>query len=120
MTGLLKKNRHTEWVDSFKEYEAVEEEKVIRPELHPATDSLSMGEVVRAVSEATRHEAILVTDVGQNQMISARYFKYTRNVVSLLRVDLARWVLAFRQLSELLSAVPTALYVYLWVTADCK
>ena len=78
VTGLLKKNRHTEWVDSFKEYEAVEEEKVIRPELHPATDSLSMGEVVRAVSEATRHEAILVTDVGQNQMISARYFKYTK------------------------------------------
>ena len=37
-----------------------------------------MGEVVRAVSEATRHEAILVTDVGQNQMISARYFKYTK------------------------------------------
>ena len=74
----VEKNRHTEWVDSFKEYEAVEEEKVIRPELHPATDSLSMGEVVRAVSEATRHEAILVTDVGQNQMISARYFKYTR------------------------------------------
>ena len=78
VTGLLKKNRHTEWVDSFKEYEAVEEEKVIRHELHPATDSLSMGEVVRAVSEATRHEAILVTDVGQNQMISARYFKYTK------------------------------------------
>ena len=61
VTGLLKKNRHTEWVDSFKEYEAVEEEKVIRPELHPATDSLSMGEVVRAVSEATRHEAISVS-----------------------------------------------------------
>lgn len=78
VTELLKKNQHTEWVDSFKEYEAVEEEKVIRPELHPAMDSLSMGEVVRAVSEATRHEAILVTDVGQNQMISARYFKYTK------------------------------------------
>ena len=78
VTELLKKNQHTEWVDSFKEYEVVEEEKVFRPELHPATDSLSMGEVVRAVSEATRHEAILVTDVGQNQMISARYFKYTK------------------------------------------
>jgi acetolactate synthase-1/2/3 large subunit len=38
-----------------------------------------MGEVVRAVSEATRHEAILVTDVGQNQMMAARYFKYTKN-----------------------------------------
>lgn len=38
---------------------------MIRPELYPATDSLSMGEVVRAVSDATRHEAVLVTDVGQ-------------------------------------------------------
>ncbi|WP_290381904.1 biosynthetic-type acetolactate synthase large subunit, partial [Bacteroides acidifaciens] len=78
VTELLKKNTHTEWIDSFKEYEKVEEEKVIRPELHPATDSLSMGEVARAVSDATHHEAVLVTDVGQNQMISARYFKYTK------------------------------------------
>lgn len=79
VTRLLQKNRHEEWNDSFKEYEKVEEEKVIRPELCPATESLSMGEVVRAVSEATRHEAVLVTDVGQNQMMSARYFKYTKN-----------------------------------------
>ncbi|WP_175628530.1 biosynthetic-type acetolactate synthase large subunit [Bacteroides acidifaciens] len=78
VTELLKKNTHTEWIDSFKEYEKVEEEKVIRSELHPATDSLSMGEVARAVSDATHHEAVLVTDVGQNQMISARYFKYTK------------------------------------------
>lgn len=78
VTELLKKNTHTEWIDSFKEYEKVEEEKVIRPELHPATNSLSMGEVARAVSDATHHEAVLVTDVGQNQMISARYFKYSK------------------------------------------
>ena len=78
VTELLKKNQHTEWVDSFKEYEVVEEEKVIRPELHPATDSLSMGVVVRAVCEATRLVAILVSVVGQYQMISARYFKYTK------------------------------------------
>ena len=56
VTGLLKENKHTEWNDSFKEYEKVEEEKVIRPELYPATDSLTMGEVARAVSEATHHE----------------------------------------------------------------
>lgn len=79
VTQLLEKKKHTEWLDSFKAYEAVEEEKVIRPELHPATETLSMGEVVRAVSDATNHEAILVTDVGQNQMIAARYFKYTKN-----------------------------------------
>lgn len=78
VTKLLKKKTHTEWIDSFKEYEKVEEEKVIRPELHPATNSLSMGEVVRAVSNVTHHEAVLVTDVGQNQMMSARYFKYTK------------------------------------------
>ncbi|MCS3199237.1 MULTISPECIES: biosynthetic-type acetolactate synthase large subunit [Bacteroides] len=78
VTKLLKKKTHTKWIDSFKEYEKVEEEKVIRPELHPATNSLSMGEVVRAVSNATHHEAVLVTDVGQNQMMSARYFKYTK------------------------------------------
>ena len=64
--------------DSFRQYEEVEEEKVIRPELHPAGKALSMGEVVRAVSEATHNEAILVTDVGQNQMMSARYFKYSK------------------------------------------
>lgn len=79
VTKLLKPATHTEWVDSFQVYEKVEEEKVIRPELHPAGKSLSMGEVVRVVSEATKHEGVLVTDVGQNQMIAARYFKYTKN-----------------------------------------
>ena len=78
VTALLKPATHQEWLDSFLPYEKVEEEKVIRPELHPAGDTLSMGEVVRAVSEATNNEAVLVTDVGQNQMLSARYFKFSR------------------------------------------
>ena len=79
VTELLQPATHREWLDSFRVYEEVEEEKVIRPELHrPAGRELSMGEVVRAVSEATGNDAILVTDVGQNQMMSARYFKYTR------------------------------------------
>ena len=78
VTELLKPATHREWIDSFRTYEEVEEEKVIRPELCRTTRELSMGEVVRAVSEATHNDAILVTDVGQNQMMSARYFKYTR------------------------------------------
>ena len=84
VTELLKPATHQEWLDSFRTYEEVEEEKVIRPELHRTTRELSMGEVVRAVSEATNNEAILVTDVGQNQMMSARYFKYTheRSIVT--------------------------------------
>ena len=78
VTELLKPAGHKDWLDSFLPYEQMEEEKVIRPELHPAGDKLSMGEVVRAVSEATDNEAVLVTDVGQNQMMSARYFKYSK------------------------------------------
>ena len=78
VTALLQPATHTEWLESFKPYEEIEEERVIRPELHPQTEELSMGEVVRAVSEATHHEAVLVTDVGQNQMMAARYFKYSR------------------------------------------
>ena len=76
VTALLHPNTHEEWLESFLPYEQVEEEKVIRPELHPHQELLNMGEVVRAVSDATRGEAILVTDVGQNQMMSARYFEY--------------------------------------------
>lgn len=79
VTELLNENQHKEWIDTFKDYEAVELEKVIRPELHPSTDSLTMGEVVRAVSEAGKNQAVLVTDVGQNQMIAARYFKFSKN-----------------------------------------
>ena len=78
VTELLKPATHKEWLDSFRTYEEVEEEKVIRPELCRTSRELSMGEVVRAVNEATHNDAILVTDVGQNQMMSARYFKYTR------------------------------------------
>ena len=63
VTKLLKPAKHQEWLDSFLPYEKVEEEKVIRPELYPTGDALSMGEVIRAVSEATNNEAILVTDV---------------------------------------------------------
>ena len=78
VTRLLNSAKHTEWIASFRPYEEIEQEKVINLELHPTTKELSMGEVVRAVSEATNNEAILVTDVGQNQMMAARYFQYTK------------------------------------------
>ena len=78
VTELLDKAEHREWNESFEEYERMEQEKVIEPELHPLSEVMCMGEVVRAVSEATSHDAILVTDVGQNQMMAARYFKFKR------------------------------------------
>lgn len=70
----LKPAKHEKWSDSFTTYEKLEYDKVIHNELHPKTETLSYGEVVHAVAEATKHEGILVTDVGQNQLTSARYF----------------------------------------------
>lgn len=78
ITSLLKKAEHKEWRDSFAEYARMEDEKVIQPAIHPTEGKLLMGEVVNVVAEATKGDAVLVTDVGQNQMFSCRYFKYKR------------------------------------------
>ena len=79
LTRLVRENKHTEWIESFEEHAQKEYANVIEKEIFPKEGPLNMGEVVRAVSEASNHEAILVTDVGQNQMMAARYFKYTKN-----------------------------------------
>lgn len=79
LSALVRENKHTAWIDSFAEHERREYEHVIRREVHPSEGPLNMGEVVAAVSEASRHEAILVTDVGQNQMMAARYFRFTKD-----------------------------------------
>ena len=78
ITRLLRKNNHREWIDSFEPYHQMEEEKVILPSIHPKEGPLLMGEVVNAVAEATRGEAVLVNDVGLNQLFSSRYFKFLR------------------------------------------
>ncbi len=85
ITAKLQKQEHKEWIDSFAPYEQKEMERVISKELHPDTNQpLKMGEVVRAVSDATGSNAILVTDVGQNQMSALRYFQFRqkRSVVT--------------------------------------
>ena len=80
----VKPNRHTEWIDSFGEHHEREKEAVIEPEIHPADGPIKMGEVVRKVTEMTGNKAVLVTDVGQNQMMAARYFKFSeqRSIVT--------------------------------------
>jgi len=79
VTELLQPAQHTAWIQSFEVCEKEEMERVIIPEIMPTAGPITMGEVVNRVSEATNHEAILVTDVGQNQMIAARYFKFSRS-----------------------------------------
>ena len=75
---LVDSAKHDSWIAGFKPYEEKEYNKVIEPALYPTEGPLLMPEVVRKVSEATRHEAIMVTDVGQNQMFACRYFKFTK------------------------------------------
>ncbi len=78
VTRLVEPAEHKEWCDSFGEYERTEYERVIDKAIHPCGGDLLMGEVVRRVSEATGNNAILVTDVGQNQLFACRYFKFTQ------------------------------------------
>ena len=84
VTALLNKNQHSEWIASFTCHEEAEMRGVIQEELYPTSGAIKMCEVVRKVSEATNHDAVLVTDVGQNQMMAVRYFNYkqTRSVIT--------------------------------------
>ncbi|MBQ7571915.1 MAG: biosynthetic-type acetolactate synthase large subunit [Bacteroidaceae bacterium] len=84
VTALMQERRHDAWVEGFAPYRKQETEKVIEPAIHPQEGPLLMGEVVRRVSEATEHRAVLVTDVGQNQMFGCRYFQFSegRSVVT--------------------------------------
>ncbi len=84
VTQLVDKATHQSWCDGFAPYEEKEYSKVIDKAIHPADGPLLMGEVVRKVSEASHNKAVLVTDVGQNQMFGCRYFKFTegRSVVT--------------------------------------
>ncbi len=84
LTEKMQARKHPQWLEGFKRCREVEQEKVIRPELHPAKGDIHMGEVVDTVSRLSDEKAIVVTDVGQNQMIAARYsrFSQTRSFLS--------------------------------------
>lgn len=76
ITERMAKADHKEWIESFKPLDKEEFDKVINNALYPASGPLKMGEVVKAVSDQSPNNSVLVTDVGQNQMFSARYFKF--------------------------------------------
>lgn len=77
--GLVREAKHTDWNRSFDLANDVERRRVMEPELYPDDPEgrCHMGEVARKVSLAAGIDPILVTDVGLNQMLSARYFRYT-------------------------------------------
>lgn len=80
LAETIKENKHEEWNASFDRHKKVEDERVKARELNGETEDgkMLMGEVIAKVSKSFGHDAIMVTDVGQNQMFSVRYFSFTR------------------------------------------
>jgi acetolactate synthase I/II/III large subunit len=78
LQALIKKckpNQHKEWIDRFTKLNDIEYEKVTSKEFNP-TGILTMAEVVNHLSNFTNGEAVVVTDVGQHQMTTSRYYRY--------------------------------------------
>ena len=76
LTKLVQQKSHNAWIQEFRKLEQEEIEEVILDATNPKSTELKMSEVVNLISETTKGNAIVVTDVGQHQMITSRYFKY--------------------------------------------
>jgi acetolactate synthase-1/2/3 large subunit len=76
LTKLIEARNHQEWLARFNEFTQKEIEVVIKNELNPTTGELTMGEVIKILNELTNGDAIIVTDVGQHQMVTCRYAKF--------------------------------------------
>jgi len=78
LTPLVNSNSYETWIREFRICDKIEYDRVIKEETKPEKGKIRMGEVVKLVSDMTNGDAVIVTDVGQNQMTVARYYKFTQ------------------------------------------
>ena len=78
LTELIEARKFPEWMQRFRDFEREEQEVCIRPELNPTNEEMTMGEVIKNLNEITGGDAIIVTDVGQHQMVACRYAKFNQ------------------------------------------
>ncbi|MBL6876687.1 MAG: biosynthetic-type acetolactate synthase large subunit [Flavobacteriales bacterium] len=79
ITKKIQKKIHDEWISRFDDLMKIEFEKVINSDLNPVKDGLTMGESIIAINEYTKGDAIIVTDVGQHQMVACRYANFIQS-----------------------------------------
>ena len=84
LTELIEEKQHTSWLAEFRAYDKTEQEELIQEELSPESGEMTMGEVIHQLNLLTKGEAVIVTDVGQHQMVACRYakFNHTRSNIT--------------------------------------
>jgi len=75
---LVKENKHESWHQQFKDLYKIEFDKIITHDIHPTKEGLTMGEVIEGINQETKGDAVIVSDVGQHQMVACRYAKFNR------------------------------------------
>ena len=78
LTELIEQKTYPDWIERFREFQREEDETCIAPELNPTSETLTMGEVIKLLNGLTKGNAVIVTDVGQHQMVACRYAKFNQ------------------------------------------